>query len=107
MTHAGGCAGPTLMRRRDRKCNNSCVEIAARCRVLLAVQARPTRLATAIDSRSPVASLCVARDVAIVALDTACVCFKVSVSAVFCLDILQLYSIELLFVWHSVYFVQL
>jgi len=35
------------------------------------------------------------------------VCFKVSVSAVFCLDILQLYSIELSFDWHSVYFVQL
>jgi len=35
------------------------------------------------------------------------VCFKVSVSAVFCLDILQLYSIGLSFVWHSVYFVQL
>jgi len=31
----------------------------------------------------------------------------VSVSAVFCLDILQLYSIGLSFVWHSVYFVQL
>ena len=41
------------------------------------------------------------------ALDTACVCFKVSVSAVFCRDILQLYSIGLSFVWHSVYFVQL
>jgi len=41
------------------------------------------------------------------ALDTACVCFKVSVSAVFCLDILQLYSTGLSFVWHSVYFVQL
>jgi len=41
------------------------------------------------------------------ALDTACVCFKVSVSAVFCLDILQLYSIGLSFDWHSVYFVQL
>ena len=44
---------------------------------------------------------------ALSALDTACVCFKVSVSAVFCLDILQLYSIGLSFVWHSVYFVQL
>jgi len=41
------------------------------------------------------------------ALDTACVCFTVSVSAVFCVDILQLYSIGLSFVWHSVYFVQL
>ena len=41
------------------------------------------------------------------ALDTACVCFKVSVSAVFCLDILQMYSIGLSFVWHSVYFVPL
>jgi len=41
------------------------------------------------------------------ALDTACECFKVSVSAVFCLDILQLYSIGLSFDWHSVYFVQL
>ena len=28
------------------------------------------------------------------ALDTACVCLKVSVSAVFCLDILQLYSLQ-------------
>ena len=37
------------------------------------------------------------------ALDTACVCFKISVSAVFCLDILQLYSIGLSFAWHSVY----
>jgi len=35
------------------------------------------------------------------------VCFKVSVSAVFCLDILQLYSVGLSFDWHSVYFVQL
>jgi len=41
------------------------------------------------------------------ALDTACVCVKVSVSAVFCLDILQLYSIGLSFDSHSVYFVQL
>jgi len=32
---------------------------------------------------------------------------QVSVSAVFCLDILQLYSIGLSFDWHSVYFVQL
>jgi len=32
---------------------------------------------------------------------------KVSVSAVFCLDILQLYFVGLSFVWHSVYFVQL
>jgi len=31
------------------------------------------------------------------ALDTACVCFKVSISAVFCLDILQLYPIGLSF----------
>jgi len=41
------------------------------------------------------------------ALDTACVCLKVSVGAVFCLDILQLHSIGLSFDWHSVYFVQL
>jgi len=34
-------------------------------------------------------------------------CIKVSVSAVFCLDILQLYSVGLSFDWHSVYFVQL
>ena len=32
---------------------------------------------------------------------------KVSVSAVFCLDILELYSIGLPLDWHSVYFVQL
>jgi len=32
---------------------------------------------------------------------------QVSVSAVFCLDILQLNSIGLSFDWHSVYFVQL
>ena len=41
------------------------------------------------------------------ALDTACVCFKVSASAVLCPDILQLYSIGLSFDWHSVHFVQL
>ena len=35
------------------------------------------------------------------ALHTACVCFKVSVCAVFCLDILQLYSIGLSFVAFS------
>jgi len=33
--------------------------------------------------------------------------FKVSVSAVFCLDILHLYSTGLSFVWHSMFFVQL
>ena len=31
-------------------------------------------------------------------------CFKVPVSAVSCLDILQLYSVGVLFVWHSVFF---
>jgi len=30
-----------------------------------------------------------------------------TVTSVFCVDILQLYSIGLSFVWHSVYFVQL